>query len=122
MDIITSIQEMRKIVAEKQKENTVGFVPTMGYLHEGHLSLVRRAVKENDVVVMSVFVNPLQFGPGEDFDQYPRDFQRDERTAAEAGVDIIFYPSTEEMYPGEPTVSVSVNRRTDVLCGKSRPG
>lgn len=123
MKTITSIQEMQETVtAEKKQGNTIGFVPTMGFLHEGHISLLHQAVQENDIVVMSVFVNPLQFGPNEDFDRYPRDIERDEQAAREAGVDIIFYPSVEEMYPSKPTVTVSVNKRTDVLCGKSRPG
>ncbi|HEU5138903.1 MAG TPA: pantoate--beta-alanine ligase [Bacillales bacterium] len=123
MEIIQSIREMQQFVLnKKQKGNTVGFVPTMGSLHEGHMSLVERAVEENDVTIMSIFVNPLQFSPGEDFDQYPRDFEKDERTAGNAGIDVIFYPDTEEMYPGEPAVTVSVDKRTEVLCGKSRPG
>ncbi|HEX7065688.1 MAG TPA: pantoate--beta-alanine ligase [Bacillales bacterium] len=123
MVIIQSIREMKRFVRrEKQKGNTLGFVPTMGSLHKGHMSLVNRAVEENDVTIMSIFVNPLQFGPGEDFDQYPRDFEKDEQTARKAGVDVIFYPSTEEMYPREPAVTISVDKRTDVLCGKSRPG
>ncbi|HET7577809.1 MAG TPA: pantoate--beta-alanine ligase [Bacillales bacterium] len=123
MKVITSIQEMQETVtAEKKQGNTIGFVPTMGFLHEGHISLLHQAVKDNDIVVMSVFVNPLQFGPNEDFDRYPRDFEKDEQAAREAGVDIIFYPAVEEMYPSEPAVTVSVVKRTDVLCGKSRPG
>lgn len=123
MKIITSIQEMRQaMILEKQNGRSIGFVPTMGFLHEGHLSLVKRAVKENDFVVMSIFVNPLQFGPNEDFDRYPRNLEKDKQAAETAGVDLIFHPSTEEMYSDEPTVSVSVNKRTDVLCGKSRPG
>ncbi|HET7656683.1 MAG TPA: pantoate--beta-alanine ligase [Bacillales bacterium] len=123
MIIIQSIQEMQQaIVTEKKNGHSIGFVPTMGYLHEGHLSLAERASQENDFVVMSVFVNPLQFGPNEDFDQYPRNFEQDEQYAKKAGVDVIFYPSIKEMYPNEPTVTVKVKRRTDVLCGQSRPG
>lgn len=123
MKVITSIRDMREIVtAEIQKNNTIGLTPTMGFLHEGHLSLIHQAQIENDIVVASLFVNPLQFGPNEDFDQYPRDFEKDKRVAEEAGVDFLFCPSTEEMYPGQPMVSVSVNKRADVLCGQSRPG
>ncbi|HET7522336.1 MAG TPA: pantoate--beta-alanine ligase [Bacillales bacterium] len=123
MKVITTIREMQQTAAaEKRNGKTIGFVPTMGFLHDGHLSLVRRAAGENDLVAMSVFVNPLQFGPNEDYEQYPRDIQKDEAAAKNEGVDILFYPSTEEMYPGEPAVSVTVGKRADVLCGKSRPG
>lgn len=123
MKIVTSIKEMQEtIITEKRKGQRIGLVPTMGFLHEGHLGLVRQAVKENDLVVMSIFVNPLQFGPNEDYEQYPRDFKKDKKAAEEAGINILFYPSANEMYPSEPTVTVSVNKRTDVLCGKSRPG
>jgi pantoate--beta-alanine ligase len=101
---------------------TIGFVPTMGYLHEGHLTLLKQARAYNDVVVLSVFVNPLQFGPNEDFDRYPRDIERDEQLAREAGADYLFYPSVEEMYPTALTTNLTVVSRTDVLCGKKRPG
>ncbi len=100
----------------------VGFVPTMGYLHEGHLSLIRRARSENDVVVVSIFVNPTQFGPNEDFDRYPRDLRRDEELCKREGVDFIFYPSVEEMYPEGFSTFVEVEKLTENLCGKSRPG
>jgi len=120
---IEKIEQMQAhIMAERQKGKTVGFVPTMGYLHEGHVALLKRARQENDIVVLSIFVNPLQFGPNEDFDRYPRDFERDYAIAKQAGVDIIFYPSVHEMYPHEPSVTVRVHERIDVLCGKSRPG
>ena len=112
MKIITTVQEMQQ---------EIGCVPTMGYLHEGHATLLRQARKENEVVILSVFVNPLQFGPNEDLDRYPRDIDRDERVAKEAGVDYLFYPSVEEMYPAEQTAKVEVVKRTDVLCGKRRP-
>ena len=94
----------------------------MGYLHEGHATLLRKAREENEIVVLSVFVNPLQFGPNEDLDRYPRDIDRDENVAKENGVDYLFYPSVEEMYPAEQTTTVEVVKRTDVLCGKQRPG
>lgn len=100
---------------------TIGFVPTMGYLHEGHMSLVAAAKEENDFVVMSIFVNPTQFGPNEDLDRYPRDFERDERLAREAGVNLLFYPDTETMYPLD-MARVNVRKGADVLCGASRPG
>lgn len=123
MKIITSIKEMQQAVKEGRKAGeTVGFVPTMGYLHEGHLTLLEKARSENSLVVMSIFVNPLQFGPGEDFEAYPRDIARDEALAEENGADYLFYPSVEEMYPGTRSVTVQVLERTDVLCGRSRPG
>jgi len=120
---IEKIEQMQAhIMAERQKGKTIGFVPTMGYLHEGHVALLKRAREENDTVVLSIFVNPLQFGPNEDFERYPRDFERDYAIAKQAGVDIVFYPSVHEMYPHEPSVTVRVHERIDVLCGKSRPG
>jgi pantoate--beta-alanine ligase len=120
---IRTIEEMQKQMMEyRQSGKTIGFVPTMGYLHEGHVALLQEARKENDIVVLSIFVNPLQFGPNEDFDRYPRDFARDEQIAKEAGVDVLFYPDVKEMYPHEPSVIVTVKERVDVLCGKSRPG
>lgn len=123
MIIVRTIAELQKIVLEmKQQGKTVGFVPTMGYLHEGHLSLVNEAKNHDDYIVMSIFVNPLQFGPNEDFDRYPRDFERDERLAKSANVDAIFYPDVKEMYPRELSSTVSVHKGVDVLCGKSRPG
>ncbi|WP_053366935.1 pantoate--beta-alanine ligase [Bacillus sp. FJAT-27245] len=123
MNLIESGAELRlEIIEHKRKGLTVGFVPTMGYLHEGHLSLIERARAENDIVVVSIFVNPLQFGPSEDYDSYPRDLSHDTLLAGEAGADYIFAPSVREMYPAAPSVTVTVRERTDVLCGKSRPG
>ncbi|MET3696089.1 pantothenate synthetase [Bacillus oleivorans] len=123
MKIITTIKEMQQEVKQlKNNQLSIGYVPTMGYLHEGHAALIDEARKNNDKVVISIFVNPLQFGPNEDFDAYPRDIDRDERIAKEHGVDFIFYPSVEEMYPRGLSVSLSVTDRTEVLCGKSRPG
>lgn len=121
MKIVTTIKALKEEL-NKQKEKSVGYVPTMGFLHEGHLSLVKEAVKENDYVVMSIFVNPLQFGPNEDFDRYPRDEARDKELAEEAGVDLIFMPQIEEMYPEEITMTLTVTKGVDVLCGQSRPG
>lgn len=123
MKVITTIKDMQaEILNQKSLGKTVGFVPTMGFLHEGHLTLIKQARKENEVVVVSIFVNPLQFGPKEDFSTYPRDFERDRALAEGELVDYIFYPSVEEMYPQSLSVRVVVQERTDVLCGKTRPG
>lgn len=101
----------------------IGFVPTMGNLHEGHLTLVREAKKICDVVVVSIFVNPIQFGAGEDFDSYPRTLEQDSRLLADVGCDIIFAPSVEQMYGSQPRLTnISVGQITDDLCGKSRAG
>ncbi|KDN57317.1 pantoate--beta-alanine ligase [Exiguobacterium sp. AB2] len=118
MNIVTTPSALQTLLTDV---GTIGFVPTMGYLHEGHLSLVEAAKAENDLVVMSIFVNPTQFGPNEDLDRYPRDFERDEALAREAGVDVLFYPTTETMYPLD-MVRVTVRTGADVLCGASRPG
>ena len=123
MRIITTIAELQQAIREeKHNGKSVGYVPTMGYLHEGHVSLMQHARKENDLVVLSIFVNPLQFGPNEDFETYPRDLERDQNIAMDAGVDYIFYPSVEEMYPASPSIMARVESRTDCLCGKKRPG
>ncbi len=123
MRIFNKISELQtEIRNQKTQGKSIGFVPTMGYLHEGHASLLQQARQENDLVVLSIFVNPLQFGPKEDLATYPRDFERDQQVAANNKVDFIFYPSVEEMYPHSPSVTVTVKDRTDVLCGKSRPG
>ncbi|WP_215141469.1 pantoate--beta-alanine ligase [Exiguobacterium qingdaonense] len=118
MKIVSTVKELQHALPLEQ---TIGFVPTMGYLHEGHMSLVENARCENDFVVMSIFVNPTQFGPNEDLDRYPRDFERDEKLAREAGVDLLFYPTTETMYPLD-MARVTVRHGADVLCGASRPG
>ncbi len=123
MIIITGPQEMRDTVNGLKREGRrVGFVPTMGFFHEGHLALMRSACAENDVVVVSIFVNPLQFGPREDLAAYPRDFERDCRQAEEVGVDYIFHPSAEDMYPQPFRTGVSVSGVTGGLCGAGRPG
>ncbi|MBT2701529.1 pantoate--beta-alanine ligase [Bacillus sp. ISL-40] len=123
MKVITTIMEMQAIINKhKLQEKSIGFVPTMGFLHEGHLTLLNRARQDNDIVVLSIFVNPLQFGPKEDYAEYPRDLDRDRALAESEMVDFLFHPSVEEMYPNEPSVKVNVRDRTDVLCGKSRPG
>jgi len=123
MRVITTIKEMQELILkQKSQGKTIGFVPTMGFLHEGHLTLLNRARQENDIVVLSIFVNPLQFGPKEDYAEYPRDFERDRALAESEMVDFLFYPSVEEMYPTDLSVRVTVQERTDVLCGSSRPG
>ncbi|KKB74785.1 MULTISPECIES: pantoate--beta-alanine ligase [Bacillus] len=120
---IHTAKEIQTIANTYRKEGkTIGFVPTMGFLHEGHMALVKKARKDNDIVVMSIFVNPLQFGPGEDYEAYPRDIERDRKLAEEGGVDVLFTPAPEEMYKAESTVIASVKKRTDVLCGRSRQG
>ncbi|HEX5564892.1 MAG TPA: pantoate--beta-alanine ligase, partial [Sporosarcina sp.] len=121
--VIESIEELQdKLNRNECNSATVGFVPTMGYLHEGHLSLVKHAKEQNDIVVMSIFVNPAQFGPGEDFESYPRDRVRDIRLASEAGVDIVFIPTVQEMYPADGGIRILPGRQAEELCGASRPG
>jgi pantoate--beta-alanine ligase len=123
MEIIETTYEMQqKVISLKKQSLKIGFVPTMGFLHEGHLNLIKKSKSENDITVISIFVNPLQFGPKEDLSSYPRDFDRDYQLAKGEGVDYLFYPSVNEMYPSEPSVLVTVQKRTDVLCGQSRPG
>ena len=123
MEIVKNIPELRLRVKEAKKNGkTVGFVPTMGFLHEGHLSLVRRAAKDNCETVVSIFVNPTQFGPNEDYDAYPRDLDRDEALLNEEGVNYLFFPSVEEMYPDGFSSAVKVTGLTDGLCGAKRPG
>src|SRR3712207_188167 len=99
MKTVSTIADFRTVRASLPQEHTLGFVPTMGYLHPGHLSLVEMARRENDVVAVSIFVNPAQFGPKEDFSRYPRNMERDLAMLSEAGVDWVFAPSVEEMYP-----------------------
>ncbi|PAD87052.1 pantoate--beta-alanine ligase [Niallia circulans] len=123
MNILTDPKQLQDITTSLQKNQvTIGFVPTMGYLHEGHRALLKAAREQNEIVIMSVFVNPLQFGPNEDFASYPKDFEHDKQVAMEEGVDYLFHPSVEEMYPGQMSVTVKVEKRTNCLCGKSRPG
>lgn len=123
MEILTTAQQMQQQAATLRAQGqTIGFVPTMGYLHEGHLSLVRLARQHADVVVVSIFVNPTQFGPNEDFERYPRDFERDEQLCREAQVDIIFYPSISELYAPDASTWVVEERLSRGLCGASRPG
>ncbi len=123
MRLVKKIKTMQRLVRElHRKGKTIGFVPTMGCLHKGHLSLAQQAKKDADVVVMSIYVNPLQFGPREDFRRYPRDLPRDMKLARGAGVDIIFVPQDGEMYSQDYATCVDVERLTDGLCGRFRPG
>ncbi|MGL5149105.1 MAG: pantoate--beta-alanine ligase [Clostridium sp.] len=122
MEIISNINGVREYVNQwKRDELKIGFVPTMGYLHEGHCSLIEKARRENDKVVVSIFVNPTQFGKNEDLDKYPRDLQGDSKLCNEYGVDLIFNPTQVEMYSDDATTYISVSELTEGLCGKSRP-
>lgn len=122
MRVVKTIDEIRKVVgASKKNGKRIGLVPTMGYFHEGHLSLIDTIRPHADVIVVSLFVNPTQFGPNEDLERYPRDFSRDERLAAERGADILFYPADETMYPQPFFTYVVAEKLSRVLCGKSRP-
>ena len=120
---VSSISEMKKVSQTLRKQNLIiGFVPTMGCLHEGHLNLVKRSLENCDRTVVSIFVNPAQFGPNEDLDTYPRQLERDIAKLEAIGVDILFHPTSEEMYPENYKTYVQVNDLTEHLCGKSRPG
>lgn len=122
MKLVHTIKEVREIVSEWRKEGlTVGLVPTMGYLHEGHQSLIRKSVEQNDRTVVSVFVNPIQFGPTEDLEAYPRDINRDMKAVEEVGGDLIFNPEPAEMYPGHFTSFIDTTETTELLCGAVRP-
>lgn len=121
--VIQTVSEMQQITQElKSTGKTIGFVPTMGALHEGHLSMMRRSVEENDITVISVFVNPLQFGPNEDFDAHPRQIDQDVALVEAINVDYVFHPAVEEMYPNELSVTLKVGRLAEVLEGAQRPG
>lgn len=123
MLLITSLSEMQAWArTEKRAGRTIGFVPTMGYLHEGHLSLVRLARHHAHTTVVSIFVNPTQFGPKEDFSRYPRDFARDEALCRAENVDVIFYPNAAAMYPDDYSVYIAEEALGSGLCGASRPG
>jgi pantoate--beta-alanine ligase len=123
MKIITTIAEMRSFSgSHRMQGKKLGFVPTMGFLHEGHLSLMGRARRENDIVVASIFVNPTQFGPKEDLDRYPRDAAGDQAKCEASGVDVLFMPQVSEMYPEKPVVFVAVEGVSEVLEGALRPG
>jgi len=123
LKVITEIDKMKTYAKIMRKDSKViGFVPTMGYFHEGHLSLMRAARKQCDTVIVSVYVNPAQFGPKEDLTKYPRQIQRDEELARIEGADVIFVPRDEDMYPEGYSTYVNVEGLTEKLCGKARPG
>lgn len=129
MKVFREINELRKYLKSERLASAgqgkfiqTGLVPTMGYLHEGHASLLRKAREENDLVVLSIFVNPIQFGPNEDLDKYPRDEKNDLQLAEREGVDAVFLPSVDEMYPTPTKTKVTVQQLTSTLCGASRPG
>ena len=122
MKILRTIGEAQKLTTSlRLKNKTIGFVPTMGYLHDGHLSLVKAARKKADIVIVSIYVNPLQFAPTEDLSKYPRDFKRDESLCRKAGVDYIFYPDDKQMYPDKYSTYVTVENITSILEGRIRP-
>jgi pantoate--beta-alanine ligase len=123
MQVITSSKEMQKFALQKRAEGkSIGFVPTMGFLHEGHAGLMKAAKKNTEINIVSVFVNPTQFGPNEDFETYPRDFDRDLALIKKEGMDVLFYPAVNEIYSEKDLIQLHVTKRTDVLCGTSRPG
>ena len=122
MKVIKKSKELQTLIErEKKKGKIIGLVPTMGYLHSGHISLIKRAKKDCGIVVVSIYVNPTQFGPGEDYQRYPRDLERDKKLAKEAGTDILFVPSDEEIYPDSFHTYIQVEELSGRLCGVSRP-
>ncbi|OCS82311.1 pantoate--beta-alanine ligase [Caryophanon tenue] len=123
MQVLKTIAALQTFICNaKRQQQTIGFVPTMGALHDGHLTLAKAAREEHDIAIMSVFVNPTQFGPNEDFDAYPRDLARDVALATSVGVDAIFAPSVAEMYPHDGGIRLHAGRQATMLCGASRPG
>jgi pantoate--beta-alanine ligase len=123
MEITKTIDSTRQLIKNARKaDKTIGLVPTMGALHIGHISLIEAAKKQTDYVVVSIFVNPTQFGPSEDFNKYPQPFKQDTRICREHGVDLVFAPSVNEMYPSQNVTWVNVEKLTETLCGRSRPG
>ncbi len=122
MEIAETIKSVRALVkSARGKGKTIGLVPTMGALHSGHLSLIKAAIKRTGFIVVSIFVNPSQFGPGEDFENYPRNFKADAELCEKTGVDVIFAPTVQEMYPRENLTWVNVEKLTEPLCGRFRP-
>ncbi|WP_391121793.1 pantoate--beta-alanine ligase [Psychrobacillus sp. L3] len=121
MKTVQTINELQNFL-DSNKGKSIGFVPTMGYLHEGHLALLTKAREQNDIVVSSIFVNPAQFGPNEDLDRYPRDIEHDTELATKAGIDVLFVPPVNEMYPSESGITIHAGELSTKLCGESRPG
>jgi pantoate--beta-alanine ligase len=122
MEIIKTVKEMKAFSSKARQEGkTIAFVPTMGFFHEGHLSLMREGRRRCDLLIVSLFVNPTQFGPSEDFQKYPRDFERDRKMAEDVGVDLLFAPEAKEMYPPDHQTFLRVEKVTRGLCGRSRP-
>ena len=122
MKVVKTVKEVRDLISAWKREGlSVGLVPTMGFLHEGHQSLISKSASQNDRTVVSVFVNPIQFGPNEDLEAYPRDLNRDMQKVEEAGGDLIFNPEPEEMYPGHFTSFIDTTETTELLCGAVRP-
>jgi pantoate--beta-alanine ligase len=123
MRIIETIKDLKAIIkSQKTSGKTIGFVPTMGYLHDGHISLAKESLCNNDFTIMSIFVNPTQFGKNEDFGKYPRSLDRDSQMAEQAGVDVIFIPAVIELYPEGYKTYINVEGITEKLCGITRPG
>ena len=123
MKISGIINEVREISEYWKKQGfSVALVPTMGYLHAGHISLIEKARKENNKVIVSIFVNPIQFGPNEDYEKYPRDMEHDAEACKQAGADLIFAPEPKEMYPSANLAHVNIDQLGDGLCGARRPG
>jgi pantoate--beta-alanine ligase len=122
MEVIKTIKEMKEFASQTRRAGKIiAFVPTMGYFHDGHLSLMREGRRRGDLLIVSLFVNPTQFSPNEDFKNYPRDFERDRKMAEEVGVDILFAPEADEIYPPDHQTIVRVEKVTQNLCGRSRP-
>jgi len=122
MQVIRNVQKLRSLLKLSQKGKTLGFVPTMGALHAGHLSLIQQSIKENQLTVVSIFVNPTQFGPSEDLKKYPRPLKRDLQFCRKLGVDFVFLPAREEMYLKDHATFVEIEGLSNLLCGASRPG
>jgi pantoate--beta-alanine ligase len=122
MEVIRTIKEMKEFSSQARRAGkTIAFVPTMGFFHDGHLSLMREGRRRCDLLIISLFVNPTQFGPNEDFKNYPRDFERDRKMAEEVGADVLFAPEASDMYPSNHQTIVRVEKVTQNLCGRSRP-
>lgn len=122
MKIITTVKDMQTLISDLRKEKKIGFVPTMGFLHKGHLSLIDRARSLSDILVASIFVNSKQFGPTEDYLTYPEDLDHDKKLMEKRGVDILFRPDANDMYPSDFSTYIEVKGLTETLCGRTRPG